>query len=209
MPTGPVLLIIYFGVVIIAVAVLGTIVVLLLKSFRSPTHKQVPPSVVPARTPALVAPPPNQPLLSDAPVASVQTEKQPARIKSHRLLSPAETEFYNYLKRVTQGRFIIAVKTPLKDVFKYDGWLEPELYSMFANGHVDFLVLHPRSAEPILAIELDDSTHITAAAKDRDARKDRLFSGAKLPLKRVKAGKVWGDAEKNLILDLLKQETVE
>ena len=52
---------------------------------------------------------------------------------------------------------------------------------------VDFLVCRAGSFDPILAIEVDDRSHLLAARRERDALVDRVFREIGLPLLRVKA----------------------
>jgi len=54
--------------------------------------------------------------------------------------------------------------------------------------HVDFVVCDAATMQPLLAIELDDSSHNSAKARETDAFKDEVFKAAGLPLLRVPAG---------------------
>lgn len=111
-------------------------------------------------------------------------------IGTKKLLSDSEAAFYWTLKKANADKYIVALKVPLNDFLK-PPYLDKNLYSMLQNGHVDFLLLHSRSCEPIAGIELDDSTHQTPAGRDRGNRKDTLFTRAKLPLRRFRVGENW------------------
>jgi hypothetical protein len=130
-------------------------------------------------------------------------------MQSKRLLSPAEAAFYKFLAQTVGSRYVINCKTPLDDVLKQPRGqrMSKPLFGMYKTGHIDFLVIHPLSTEPILAIELDDSTHLTAAAKDRDQRKDKLLAAANLPLMRVSPSTKWGEKEKQMINTVLAPDT--
>lgn len=112
------------------------------------------------------------------------------QLGTRRLLSESEAAFYWILKKANADKYIIAPKVPLVDFFKAP-LLEKSLYTMLQHGHIDFLLLHPRSWEPIGGIEVDDSTHRTPAGKDRSNRKDILFKSAGLPLARFRVGDNW------------------
>ena len=102
-------------------------------------------------------------------------------------MTARETEFLKTLKKACRRRYLIALKVRLNDVFSTRTELGKDLFSMYMNGHIDFLLVHPISWEPVAGIELDDSTHQTPGARARDSRKELLFQKAKLPLKRFPA----------------------
>lgn len=57
--------------------------------------------------------------------------------------------------------------------------------SRIAQKHLDFLLCDARSMQPILGIELDDSSHARASRQARDEFVDRVFEAAGLPLVRI------------------------
>ncbi|MFN3928671.1 MAG: DUF2726 domain-containing protein [Thermoflexus sp.] len=116
-------------------------------------------------------------------------------IKPLRLLSDSEAAFYWTLKKAIGERWVIAVKVPLMQIMRRRRRLPSELYQMLEHGHVDFLLLHPRSWEPVIAIELDDTSHLTSVRRDRDRRKDELFRIAGIPLLRWQVGQNWNVEE--------------
>lgn len=101
-------------------------------------------------------------------------------------------------------------KVPLSEVFQRREFLDKDLYTMYMNGHVDFLLLHPISWEPVAGIEIDDSTHQTPGGRERDKRKDYLFEQAKLPLRRFRVGEEWEvEGIRTWLLDLGTDKFVE
>ncbi len=116
-------------------------------------------------------------------------------IKPLRLLSDSEAAFYWTLKKAIGERWVIAVKVPLSQIMRRRQHLPSGLYQMLEHGHVDFLLLHPRSWEPVIAIELDDISHLTSVRRDRDRRKDELFRIAGIPLLRWQVGQNWNVEE--------------
>lgn len=116
-------------------------------------------------------------------------------VRLTRLLSDSEAAFYWTLRKAVGDRWVIAVKVPLTQIMRKQRRLPSGLYTMLENGHVDFLLLHPRSWEPVIGIELDDTTHRTAIRRERDQRKDELFRIAGLPLLRYEVGQSWSVEE--------------
>ncbi len=119
----------------------------------------------------------------------------PGAIRLVRLLSDSEAAFYWTLKKAIGERWVIAVKVPLTQIMKRRMYLPSGLHTMLENGQVDFLLLHPRSWEPVVAIELDDTTHLTPIRQERDRRKDELFRIAGIPLLRWRVGQSWNVEE--------------
>lgn len=127
--------------------------------------------------------------------AETEEDLDVGRIRPLRLLSESEAAFYWTLKKAIGERWVIAVKVPLAQIMKRRRHLPRGLYQMLEYGHVDFLLLHPRSWEPVIAIELDDTSHLTSVRRDRDRRKDELFRIAGIPLLRWQVGQNWSVEE--------------
>jgi hypothetical protein len=109
-------------------------------------------------------------------------------LSTRKLLTYQEAAFLKTLKKACGRRYVIAIKVRLNDVLYTREELGNELFRMYMNGHIDYLLVHPLSWEPVAGVELDDSTHQTPGARERDARKDVLFQQAQLPLKRFLLG---------------------
>jgi very-short-patch-repair endonuclease len=81
---------------------------------------------------------------------------------------------------------IVCPKVSLNDIFYVS---HPEKNYAYRNRidrkHVDFLLLKAATLEPILAVELDDSSHKQPERVKRDELVDRVFSAAGLPLVRI------------------------
>ncbi len=112
-------------------------------------------------------------------------------LQIRRMLSDAEAAFYWALKRAVGDRWVILPRVPLHRVFRRIEHLPREMYTMLENGEVDFLLVHPRSWEPVCGIELDDSTHHSPTRRERDRRKEALFRAAGLPLLRWSMSERW------------------
>jgi hypothetical protein len=106
------------------------------------------------------------------------------------LLTPAEQLFYRSLDLAIAGRLQILCKVRLADLFQVasnDAKERHRLFRKIAAKHIDFLLVEPDRLEPILAIELDDSSHSRSDRRERDRFVDELFGIVEFPLLRVKA----------------------
>lgn len=102
-------------------------------------------------------------------------------------LSPAERSFYHVLRTAVSDWAVICPKVSLGDLFfakSGDHRLNIGLQNRIARKHVDFLLCDPRSTQPLLGIELDDSGHGQPSRQERDHFVDRAFAAAGLPLLR-------------------------
>jgi hypothetical protein len=83
--------------------------------------------------------------------------------------------------------YAIFMKVRLGDLV----WLanEPENRKLYSNQiqckHIDFVLCEKHSFEPVLAIELDDSSHSFPGRAERDQVKNEVCANAGLPLYRV------------------------
>jgi len=119
-------------------------------------------------------------------VLVTRRRRLPYRRRDH-LLTAAELSFYGVLSRVVEGRFQVAWKVRMADVLWVPGGTadrQRHLNRILAK-HLDFVLCHPGSSAPVLAIELDDSSHGERQRRERDSFVDAALSAAQLPLLRV------------------------
>ena len=117
-------------------------------------------------------------------------QKYPYQLRKP-FLSPAELVFYTALKSVVPSGVAILAKIRLADIVKVDRSIAP--YSSEANiyfnkitrKHVDFLLCQADALNPMVAIELDDSSHQKPDRVRRDELVDNIFEAANFPLVRV------------------------
>ena len=113
------------------------------------------------------------------------------------LLTDAERSFYGVLVRVVDRDIAVFPKVRFADLL----WLPPNTgdrrahLNRVASKHIDFVLCHRRSLAPLLAIELDDSSHRARDRRRRDAFVDRVLRAAGLPLPRVPARRSYAPAE--------------
>ena len=103
-------------------------------------------------------------------------------------LSPAELNFYHVLVTVSADWAALFSKVNLGDLFypKTGEYGQNQAYrNKIARKHVDFLLCDRESLRPLLAIELDDSSHNRPDRQARDEFVDGVFAAAGLPLLHV------------------------
>jgi hypothetical protein len=116
----------------------------------------------------------------------------PYRRKDY-LLTRAERAFYDVLVETVDGaferRWLVFAKVRLLDLL----WLPRGTQerrghlNRVQSKHVDFVLCDRSDVRPVLAIELDDSSHDAEDRRERDAFVDAALRDAGLPLLRVKA----------------------
>jgi len=101
-------------------------------------------------------------------------------------LTSAELSFYGVLTSTIGSRATICPKVGLRDLFWVAASQDYQAHwNRISQKHVDFLLCHPQTMQPLLAIELDDSSHSSPRRQHRDADVDHIFEAAGLPLVRV------------------------
>ena len=119
-------------------------------------------------------------------------------------MARSEGRFYDFLSETINGQYLVESNKPIKALFKQYGWLDKDLYTMYMQGHVDFVLLEPTLKTPIIAIELDGTTHTDPKQIDQDRRKSELFRRADMKLLRFRVGQVWGDQERQAIREVFQ-----
>jgi hypothetical protein len=145
--------------------------------------------------------------LSDKGEKAADARNYPYSVRDD-FLSPAEQNFYLVLKTAATDWAAICPKVSLGDLF-YAKSSDPAEYRVYTNKidrkHVDFLLCDPRTARPILGIELDDRSHQRADRQERDQFVEGVFAAAKLPLVRIPVQRGYSVAD----LTALLREKVE
>ena len=101
-------------------------------------------------------------------------------------LSPAELKFFLVLKQVTINHFHVCSKVRISDLlYVVDRWNNLGHANRIDRKHVDFVLCHLKTMQPILVIELDDSSHERADRQARDKLVDSAFAAADLPILHV------------------------
>jgi len=118
-------------------------------------------------------------------------------------LSPAEQSFYLTLRHTVSDWALVWPKIRLGDLF-YVSRMDKKMFWTYTNKitskHVDFLLSDPKTAKPLIGIELDDKSHKRKDRQERDEFVDNVFSAANLPLARIPVKHSYSTSELDLIL---------
>src|SRR5436190_14870825 len=99
------------------------------------------------------------------------------------LMSEIEQQFYACLHQLSGQRCHLVVKPRLADFVQHHGGIAA--FNYISQKHVDFLVCRHGDWMPMLAIELDDSTHHRKERRDADSFKNNLFAHLGILLLRI------------------------
>lgn len=110
----------------------------------------------------------------------------PYRRKDY-LLSKAERSFFGVLNQAVGQEYWLFAKVRVADLLWMPKGTESRQshFNRIQAKHVDFVLCDRDSVRPILALELDDSSHRESARTSRDAFVDSALRAAGLPLLRV------------------------
>ena len=127
--------------------------------------------------------------------------------KKTSVMTRNEQEFYQALLRATGSTYDVFGMVRIADILSVEkGTAKRQSWQNRINcKHIDFLLCDRATAEPILAIEVDDRSHERRDRQERDYFVDRAFDAAGLPLLRVKATRSYSAKElKRAIQDELR-----
>jgi len=115
----------------------------------------------------------------------------PPYAKKRYFFSAAERSFYEVLKRLTTDHTIFA-KVRLADLVHVSKGTEAwqSHFNRISRKHVDFVLCNGDLA-PLVAIELDDSSHDVEERKARDEFVDLTLTAAGLPIVRIRAKRAY------------------
>ena len=120
-------------------------------------------------------------------------------IKKSELLSSAERSFFGALVMATAEHGTVFPKIRIADVLApkkgSDKATWQKAFNRVSAKHFDFLICEPSSLTPLVAVELDDSSHASKSAAGRDSVKDSACLSAGLPLIRVNAARSYSVTE--------------
>jgi len=105
--------------------------------------------------------------------------------KQEFLLTPAEKEFFVVLLEAVSDSYLVFAKVRLSDIVSVPKMENKQYYHFFnkiQSKHVDFLLCDKETTKPILAIELDDSSHEKPRRRSRDSLVNAIFESASLPI---------------------------
>jgi hypothetical protein len=114
-------------------------------------------------------------------------EKELPYTKKEYLLTRAEVDFFRVLEKALENKYYIFPQVSLSDLLLVKA--KKEEYYKYRNKidrkSVDFVLAEKERLKPLLAIELDDSSHIYGKRKERDTFVEKAFKDAGLTLLRI------------------------
>lgn len=116
-----------------------------------------------------------------------ETRFIPAAYKrKEKFLSNFEKNFYDALTDAIQyPHYQILCMVRLADLFDIIDYENKDLYFKEIKAkHIDFIIYNPSNNKALLAIELDDSSHLREDRIESDKLKNKLFEYTKFPLLR-------------------------
>lgn len=151
---------------------------------------------------------------SSSSVPSADISSQPYRKKDF-LLTKAERSFYEVLSLAVKNLNVqLFVKVRLADLLYLPKGTDnrQKHINKITSKHVDFVICGLHNLDPVIAIELDDSSHQQANRVARDEFLEKALRDAGLPLLRVPAKESYNVQELaskiNSILLAIKQAAV-
>jgi Na+-transporting methylmalonyl-CoA/oxaloacetate decarboxylase gamma subunit len=123
-----------------------------------------------------------------SPELEMGTNESPRYKKVSHLFTIPEREFYEFLCESVGDKYRVFAKVRMADVMYLEN--EPVDKKYFRNHircrHFDFVLCEPLQQRPVIAIELDDSSHQRYDRKASDDFKNMACQTAKFPLLRIK-----------------------
>lgn len=113
------------------------------------------------------------------------------------LLTIAEKNFYDVLNNVLEDtEYYICPKVRLADIVSVEKTDKRQSYfNKIKSKHVDFLLCNRKSLEPLIVIELDDSSHNKSDRIERDNFLDKVLEASEIKILRFKVKKSYNVLE--------------
>ena len=124
--------------------------------------------------------------------------------KKPNFLILSEQAFFQVLLQITNNQYFIFPQIHLASILKvktgeFDkrGWRR--YFNRLIQKSFDFVIFDKQNLQPLLVIELDDSTHEQYKRKLRDSFVDKILEAANLKILHVKPGYNRQELEKNIV----------
>lgn len=105
-------------------------------------------------------------------------------------MTKAEHDCFDALTKAVGDKYIIFAQVHLPTIVDNkvigQNWLHA--FRHINQKSVDFVLCDKTYISPVLAIELDDSTHELQERQERDSEVERILKGAGVPLLRIQNG---------------------
>lgn len=116
-------------------------------------------------------------------------------ISTSLLVNGSEKAAWHTLKQVFAEPYVICPKVRLEDIVHVKSLSEKEIFkarNRIKSRHVDFLVVDNKWT-PVLAVEVDGSSHWDASRVQRDVFVNSVLHGAGIPVAHLKVGQDWAE----------------
>jgi len=140
-------------------------------------------------------------------IALARMHSAPAKLpyKSRKsLLTKSEIRFYKSLQKAVLDDWEIFAMVRIADLIRVES--KTRNYRSYLNKilakHIDFVLCHPGTLEPVCCIELDDVSHNRPERIERDEFVNHAFESAGLPLIRIETQPQYKSRE---IRDLIEE----
>lgn len=148
--------------------------------------------------------------LSPQPTTSATADNSSYKRK-YRVMNQSEQALYINLQKSLGDKFIVLSKVRIEDFVEVDvrnmSWGKQQgLRGKIKSRHVDFLICDLASTKPILAIELDGSSHNNYKRIERDDFVDSVYKGISLPVDHIHVGSNFSE-EAGRVRNILLQKT--
>ena len=135
-------------------------------------------------------------LLGWVPAESQAGLSLPKVMVSNRFVSGAEADFFRVLQRVVGLRGHVLAQVSLKQLLFLPGSNQSNpgraaWQNKINQRSLDFLVCHPATLKPLVAIELDEPSHTHPDRQTRDEEVEALLRAAQLPVLRVLSSRAY------------------
>jgi len=139
-------------------------------------------------------------------ISPIEPEFKQAYFKKEYLLTPTERKFFNILEQIISGKFYIFPQIHLDSLLevKKDEENKMGYRNRINRKSVDFVICDKEYLKPLLAIELDDSSHYRWDRQERDQFVNQALNSVGLKTLRIRVSSPYPFEElKNQVLQSL------
>jgi hypothetical protein len=105
-------------------------------------------------------------------------------------ISPSELETYRILKSILPPGYVIFPQVNLDKIFNIKSAGSHTPRNKINRKSVDFVIFEEQGLKPVIAIELDDSTHFRSDRQSRDIFVNRIFEETNFKLLRTNLAEI-------------------
>ncbi len=125
--------------------------------------------------------------------------------KKNYFFNQTEREFYYILNDILGDKYLLFSKVRMSDLLYLPEYLYHSYHyqNKIQSKHVDFLICEKQNIKPLLAIELDGSSHLRDDRIERDKEVNEIFKDANLPILHIKVSDHY---DKAYLFDVIRKE---